>query len=166
MSENMNEKWTTEMLNMYLTKIINERDLRYQQRWDAQEAALASALASAEKAVTTALISQEKAVANAFNAQEKAVASALSAAERAVAKAEASSEKRFDNLNEKIELSNTILDKFESNTKSLVGRIDDLRAYKDSNSGKASGLNAGWIYLLGLISSIGMIGTFIMKFKQ
>jgi hypothetical protein len=162
----MNEKWTTELLNTYLSRVIDERDRSYQQRWEAQEKAVADALSAAEKAVTTALISQEKAVANAFNAQEKAVASALSAAERAVAKAEASSEKRFDNLNEKIELSNTILDKFESNTKSLVGRIDDLRAYKDSNSGKANGLNTGWAYLLGLVSLIGIIGTFILRFKQ
>jgi len=166
MSESMNEKWTTEMLNIYLSRIMDERDRGYQQRWEAQEKAVADALSAAEKAVTTALISQEKAVANAFNAQEKAVASALSAAERAVAKAEASSEKRFDNLNEKIELSNTILDKFESNTKSLVGRIDDLRAYKDTHSGKSTGLNIGWTYLLGLVSLIGIIGTFILRFKQ
>ena len=163
---NKNDQWTTEMLNTYLSKTMDERDRAYQQRWETQEKAVSAALSAAEKAVTTALISQEKAVANAFNAQEKAVASALSAAERAVAKAEASSEKRFDNLNEKIELNASILDKFESNSKNLVGRIDDLRTYKDTTSGKSNGFNSGWLYLLGLASFLGSIGALIMNLKK
>src|SRR5665811_1731200 len=113
------------MLNAYLSKIMDERDRGYQQRWEAQQKAVADALNAQEKATASALSAAEKAVANAFNAQEKAVASALSAAEKAVAKAEASSEKRFDNLNEKI----------ESTAKGLggtIGRIDDLREYKDT----------------------------------
>ena len=144
------EKWSTEMLNTYLSKIMDERDRGYQQRWEAQQKAVNDALNAAEKAVSTALIAQEKAVANAFNAQEKAVASALSAAEKAVAKAEASSEKRFDNLNEKI----------DSNAKGLdrgFGRIDDLREYKDTSSGKASGFNAGWGYLVALVSTVAAL---------
>ena len=147
--------WTTDTLNIYLSKIMDERDRAYQQRWEAQE-----------KAVAAALIAQEKSVATAFNAQEKAVASALSAAERAVSKAETASEKRFDTINEKIESNNTILDKFESNTKSLVGRIDDLREYKDTASGKATGLHSGWVYLLGSISALSVILNIIMTFKH
>lgn len=161
-----NTEWTTETLNAHLSKIMDERDKAYQQRWEAQEKAVSAALNAAEKAVTTALISQEKAVANAFNAQEKAVASALSAAERAVSKAETASEKRFDAINEKIESNNMILDKFESNTKSLVGRIDDLKTYSDTSTGKSTGLNAGWAYLLGLVSIIGAIAAIVISLKH
>jgi membrane-associated HD superfamily phosphohydrolase len=162
---NNNEKCSTDMLQTYLSKTMDERDKAYQQRWEAQEKAVSAALNAAEKAVTTALISQEKAVANAFNAQEKAVASALSAAERAVAKAEASSEKRFDNLNEKIESNNVILDKYELNTKNLVGRLDELREYKDTTSGREKGFNSGWIYLLGFSAFAVSIITLFFKFK-
>jgi hypothetical protein len=116
--------------------------------------------------VTTALISQEKAVANAFNAQEKAVASALSAAERAVSKAEMASEKRFDTINEKIESNNMILDKFESNTKSMVNRIDDLKESRDSSVGKGAGLHSGWVFLLGLVSLTGTIIAIVMALKH
>ncbi len=163
---NNNIEWTTGMLDTYLSKIMDERDRAYQQRWEAQEKAVSAALSAAEKAVTTALISQEKAVANAFNAQEKAVASALSAAERAVSKAETASEKRFDTINEKIESNNMILDKFESNTKSLVGRIDDLKAYSDATTGKSTGLNTGWAYLLGVISLIGGIAAIVIALSK
>ena len=56
----------------------NERDLRYQQRFDAQEKAVRDALAAAKEAVTAALI----------------------AADRAVTKAELASERRFEGVNE------------------------------------------------------------------
>jgi hypothetical protein len=98
-----------------LKALMDERDIRYQQRWEAQEKALASALSAAEKAVAAALIAQEKAVANAFNAQEKSVAAALAAAE---------------------------------------------------SSGKKSGLNDGWVILLGIASFLGAVGAIFMAFKK
>jgi len=62
----------------YITSLHAEYDLRYQQRFDAQQKALDAALLAAEKAVQTA----------------------LTAAEKAVAKAELAAEKRFEGLNE------------------------------------------------------------------
>lgn len=70
--------WTFETLLSHLSSLINERDLRYQQRFTDQDRAVSAALA----------------------AQEKAVAAALSAAERAVLKAEAAAERRFESQNE------------------------------------------------------------------
>lgn len=109
------ETWTPELLETYLKSIMDERDIKYQQRWEAQEKALASALSAAEKAVAAALIAQEKAVANAFNAQEKSVSAALSAAESA---------------------------------------------------GKKSGLNDGWVILLGVASVIATITAIFMAFHK
>ena len=60
-----------------ILEFLGERDLRYQQRFDAQQLALQDAL----------------------TAQEKAVEAALLAAKEAVTKAEAATEKRFDSVN-------------------------------------------------------------------
>lgn len=142
-----------------LQAIMDERDRAYQQRWEAQEKAVAAALSAAEKAVAAALIAQEKAVANAFNAQEKAVASALSAAERAVSKAETATEKRFDGINE-------FRAQMAAQNTSLSTRIDTLTAYKDTSSGKSVGLNAGWVYLVGIATFLGGMGGLLLLFKK
>jgi Fe2+ transport system protein B len=142
--DNKTNEWTTGMVEAYLSKVMDERDNQYRQRWEAQESA----------------------VANAFNAQEKAVASALSAAERAVSKAEMASEKRFDTINEKIESNNMILDKFESNTKSLVGRIDDLREYKDTTSGRSTGQSVAWAQIIAAVSFAGAILYLLVTLKH
>lgn len=68
---------------------FKESDLRYQQRFDAQEKALEAALIAADKAVTAAL-----------TAAKQLVDVALAAADKAVNKAEVASEKRFENVNE------------------------------------------------------------------
>jgi hypothetical protein len=70
--------WTIETLAAHVLGLVDERDRRYQQRFDGQDRAVQAALA----------------------AQEKAVAAALSAAERAVLKAEAAAERRFESQNE------------------------------------------------------------------
>jgi hypothetical protein len=64
-------------------------DLRYQQRFDAQQKALEAAALAAEKAVNAALAAAEKAVNAAQQAAEKSVAAALASAEKAIEKAEA-----------------------------------------------------------------------------
>jgi hypothetical protein len=70
--------WTTDTLKEYLESRIGQNDLRYQQRFESQEANLVTAI----------------------TAQEKAVSAALAAAEKAVGKAEVAAEKRFDAVNE------------------------------------------------------------------
>jgi hypothetical protein len=63
-------------LYVMLKALLDSYDLRYQQRFDAQQEALVAAL----------------------NAQKEAVAAALMAADRAVAKAELANDKRFDSV--------------------------------------------------------------------
>jgi cell division septum initiation protein DivIVA len=92
--------WNLATLDMYFTKVMDERDRTYQQRWEASEKATVTALNAAKEAVAAALQAQKDAVSTAFTAQEKAVAAALTAADRAVSKAEFASEKRFDSVNE------------------------------------------------------------------
>lgn len=52
--------WTIETLRQHYDARLQEMDLRYQQRFDAQQQALQAALLAAEKAVQTALIAVEK----------------------------------------------------------------------------------------------------------
>jgi hypothetical protein len=74
--------WTVDTLRQHVAekmsaqnaawhRLIAEMDLRYQQRYDAQQKALEAALLAQEKAVQTALISAEKAVTKAETAAEK-----------------------------------------------------------------------------------------------
>lgn len=70
--------WTIDSLHAHILGIFDERELRYTQRFVAQEKAVVEALAAAKEAV----------------------AAALTAADRAVQKAETAAEKRFDNVNE------------------------------------------------------------------
>ena len=59
--------WTVDTLHA----LMNERDIRYQQRFEAQQKALQDALLAAEKAVSTAMASADRAVLKAENAAEK-----------------------------------------------------------------------------------------------
>jgi hypothetical protein len=135
-----------------------------------------TAFTAQEKAVSTALTAAKEAVASAFMAQEKSIAAALQAADRAVSKAETATEKRFDVVNEfYTQLSvraatlmpraefetahNALAEKMETTNKALIARIDDLRTYKDTTQGQFSGLNTGWVGLLGLLGLADVIVT-------
>jgi hypothetical protein len=53
--------------------------------------------------------------------------------------------------------------KIEANNKTFGARLDDLRAFKDSSTGRLDGLNAGWVYLLGLVSLVnGLVALFLI----
>jgi hypothetical protein len=77
-TEERESAWTVDTIRAHFEAVLAERDLRYQQRFDAQEKALDAALASAEKQVNQALTS----------------------AQQAVDKAEAAAERRFASVNE------------------------------------------------------------------
>jgi ATP-dependent Lon protease len=143
--------WNLATLDMYFTKVMDERDRTYQQRWEASEKATVTALNAAKEAVAAALQAQKDAVSTAFTAQEKAVAAALSAAERAVSKAETASEKRFDSVNEfRAQLSDqaasfvprgefnrameSLTERLESTSKVTDARMADLRTAADASA--------------------------------
>lgn len=138
--------WTTDTLRSHLMDIMNERDLRYQQRFESQESNLGTAIV----------------------AQEKAVAAALGAAERAVAKAETATEKRFDGVNEfRGQLSDqarTFMPRSEAELQfkqltELVDKTIDTTSRAEARSG---GLKDGWGYLVGALSFVGLIVTIIV----
>lgn len=109
-------------LKDHVAQRFTDSDLRYQQRFDAQTNALDAALAAAKEAVATAMI----------------------AAEKATTKAETASDKRFASVNE---FRQTLSDQTasfmprgeaQSRLDGMAEKIDDLKAYQLSTTGRAS----------------------------
>lgn len=67
----MKSSWNVKTLHSLMLQMFASADLRYQQRFDAQQGALLAALMAQEKAVSAALVAAEKAVIKAENASEK-----------------------------------------------------------------------------------------------
>lgn len=106
---------------------------------------------------------QEKAVAAALAAQEKAVAAALAAADRAVLKAETATERRFENSNEwrnTVEtLQRTYMPRTESDqlTKALAEKIDELAKRQNARDDQGRGLHQGWLILIAVVAVIAAV---------
>lgn len=64
-------QWTVETALRHMMTLSEERDRRYEQRFDAQEKALQTAFMAQEKGVTAAFACQKEAVSKAENANEK-----------------------------------------------------------------------------------------------
>jgi hypothetical protein len=109
-------------------------DLRYQQRYESQQASLQTAFASAEKAVQSALL----------------------AADRAVTKAELAADKRFDALNELRQMLNDMMGKmmtrveaeqrFNANTEKMEAashRVELIEGRVNTEFGKMVASTAG-----------------------
>jgi len=97
---------------------------------------------------------------------------ALAASDKAILKAEVAVEKRFESVNE---FRQTLSDQ----TKSFISRVEfdalrntnatriiDLSSRLDRIEGKAAGLNAGWIYLLGGIAALGTLVSLVAFFMS
>jgi len=101
---------------------------------------------------------QEKAVAAALAAQEKAVAAALTAAERAVSKAETATEKRFENSNEwrnTVEtLQRTYMPRaeFDQVVRGLTEKIEIMTKRAESRDARGRGMGEMWALLIGAVA--------------
>lgn len=126
--------------------VLAEMDLRYQQRFDAQQRALDAALLAAEKAVQSALV----------------------AAEKAVTKAEVSTERRIEGLNELRSIVNDISNlqmpraEAEQRMTALAERIEEVKQVAGTQRDRGLGLNAGWGYLIGAVGLLGGIVTLVL----
>ena len=110
---------------------------------------------------------QEKAVAAALASQEKAVAAALAAADRAVLKAEMATEKRFENSNEwrsTVEtLQRTYMPRteFEQVMKSQADKLDLLAKRMDSREDRGKGMGEIWGYIVGAVGILALIISYL-----
>jgi tetrahydromethanopterin S-methyltransferase subunit G len=87
--------------------VIAEQDKRYEQRFEAQERATATALASTKEATVAALAS----------------------AKEAVIKAEAAAEKRFEGFNEKL---NDVVISWDTRHQEIINRLADSYSRKEA----------------------------------
>lgn len=130
-------------LKEYVEALLAAKDLKDQQRYDAQT-----------DAVKTALLAQQTAMQAALVAQQTAVQAAQAAAEKAVNKAEVAAEKRFDAVNEFRGAYQDIIAQqmpraeAEQRLLQLSDKIDDL---KGSSRG---GINAllGWLFAAAAVT--------------
>jgi hypothetical protein len=107
-----------------------------------------------------------------IDAHAERVVLALAAADKAVSKAETATEKRFESVNE---FRQTLSDQtrsfiskveFEAMRDTNVARIADLASRLDKTEGKAVGLNAGWVYLLGGLSVVAALVSLVILVVQ
>lgn len=107
-----------------------------------------------------------------IDAHAERIALALAAADKAVSKAETATEKRFESVDE---FRQTLSDQ----TKSLVSKVEfdavrdisavriaDLASRLDKTEGKAVGLNAGWVYLIGGLSVAATLASLVVLVVQ
>jgi|SRR6185295_2464310 len=115
---------------------------------------------------------QEKAVAAALAAQEKAVAAALAAADRAVAKAETAAEKRFESVNE---FRSALADNFrtlmpraeyEAAMKTVNEKIDVLTTRVNAKDERASTWASGWGLIVGLVGVVSAVIAIIFALTR
>jgi len=115
---------------------------------------------------------QDKAVAAALAAQEKAVTAALAAADRAVAKAETATDKRFENSNEwrnTVEtLQRTYMPRTESDQllRALSEKIDELTTRVNARDERGRGLHQGWTILAAAVAFITTIIGLVAYFAK
>lgn len=133
-----------------LATLVVANDVRYSERYEAQQTAMQTALV----------------------AQKLTVDTALAAADRAVTKSEIATEKRFDSVNEFRGLVNdlirTLMPRPEAELliKGLSEKIDTLTVAAAASAGQRSGIKDGWLYLLGAVSIIGSFSAIILHFVK
>jgi hypothetical protein len=145
-------------LRDHVLALFAEKDLRDQQRFDAQE-----------KAVQAALLAQQTAVGAALLAQEKATQAAQQSADRATSKAEAASEKRFEATNEfrgqLADQAATFMPRSEAESRlaALAEKVDDLKTGASAGQNRSAGANAAWGYL---VVGVGLVVALITIFVK
>jgi len=169
--------WTIETLRAYLLALMISNDVKYSERFEAQQTAMHTAL----------------------TAQQTAMEAALKSAERAVLKAELASDKRFESVNEfratladlqktymsrleamamfksideKLSVIQTNYDSklealrstMEKGAENLSKEIAGLRESRAEGGGKHAGANTLWGYIVGAAGLTGTLVALIMHF--
>jgi hypothetical protein len=134
-------------LREYVEALLTAKDVKDQQRYDAQTKALDAALL----------------------AQQTAVQAALTAAEKAVTKAEVAAEKRFDAVNEFRQAYQDIIREqmpraeAEQRLAGLAEKVDDLKVSRSLGLGRVAGASALWGYLVGAVGAAAAIVAIVVK---
>ncbi len=141
-----------------VTRRFNEADLRYQQRFDAQQKAVQDALQAAEKAVSAALANADRAVLKAESAAEKRFESVnefrntlSDQATLLLTRAEA--EARFNAISDKMGTLNDLVVAMAAGTKGIRESVEDRRASSSLTSGQ---LATGAAFLVVILMVVAL----------
>jgi len=138
--------WTVDTLNAHVRETLIERDRRYEQRFAAQEHALA------ERDLFLERLAAER---------DKQVAAAFNASSRAIEKAEIANEKRLDGMNEfRSTLSDQARDLMpRAETEALVHAIEEKLVLLTKQMDRMAGERGGTAQTIGF--SVGAVGVLI-----
>lgn len=117
--------------------------------------------------VDTRFDAQDRAVASALAAQEKTVAAALASADRAVSKAELASDKRFEGVNEfrqsLADQARLLMPRLEAEqiVKGLTEKLDALTARLNTRDDQGKGAGNLWGYIVGAVGLVATIAALV-----
>jgi len=121
-------------LREYFESRLADKEIKDQQRYDAQT-----------KAVETAMAAQQTAMRAALDAADKFNAMILSAQKEAVTKAEIAADKRFDLLNE-LRMGVATHEQMEALEKDVTRLREEVTGLRQ----RAAGVSASWAMMMGL----------------
>jgi hypothetical protein len=145
--------WTPETLRVHLEALLAEKNLRDQQRFDAQEKALADALTAVEKGTQATFQAAKEATLKAEHAAEARYAAMnefrgqlSDQASTFMPRAEAVGQ--IAALTARMEAAAAVIAERQERTNQ---EVDKLASHIDRSVGQRSGMDAGWAYLVGVI---------------
>lgn len=154
--EEIREEWH----NLLIFKLSGARTVK----WEYTESmATEWTVDTLKQYVDTRFSEKEKADNQRFNSQEIALDKAEQNRDTAINKAELSIEKKSDAVYVKL----TDLQKAFSDVMlrpEIEGRLKAVEKFMNESTGKSSGMNASWIFVLGLVSLIGGVLAIISRF--
>lgn len=129
---------------------LAEMDKRYQQRFEAQEKAIAKAEMASEKRFEGV---------NEFRAQLTDQATTFLPRTEYYA--------AHNSLSDKMTVgAEAMTSKIEASNKAFAERIDDLRESRDKKEGQSTGINASWVILIGAVALIESLVVIFLAFKK
>lgn len=162
--QDAHDRQTVSLKDLFF-QVVDERDRRYEQRFDGIDKSLDDAV----RAVKEALASANSGTDKALNSANTAIAVAMSASEKAREKAELAADKRFDAVNEfRGQLADqqiTFVRKSEVDIRfvALEEKLDLAFAQLQISRGRETGVSAVWaglgVVAAILLSAAGLIVT-------
>lgn len=158
--------WTIDSLKQHLELVYDERDRRYQQRFEAQEKAMQAALTAAKEAVDKAerAIGERLVLLNEFRGQSKDEQSKFVTR----MESEAAIGRNSERIQELVVLVHDCATRAELTVSGqrFMDRLQVLETRANLTEGKSTGINAAYVYLIAFIGVIGSIVTIYLSLRH
>ncbi len=162
--------WTVNTLHSHVRQLLEERDHRYQVRYDLVKDGVSALMTEADKRYEQRFIAQQEAIQAALLAQKEVVQAALIAADRAVAKAEMASEKRFEGVNEfRATLSDQAANlmpraEAEARIQAMSDKLGEVADRVNRSEGQGQGVAISWAVLVAVIGiGLTIVGVMVIR---